>query len=62
MPTYEYKCNNCNETYTLLVMRVPRESEKKCPYCGSEDVKQVPTSFGGYVFGNGGSCGTSSFG
>ncbi len=62
MPTYEYRCNNCNETYSLFVMRMPRDEEKKCPYCGSEDVKQVPASFGGYVFGTGGSCGSSSFG
>lgn len=62
MPTYEYKCNKCNETYSLFVMRLPREAEKKCPYCGSDDVKQVPASCGGFIFGSGGSCGTSSFG
>lgn len=60
MPTYEYKCNSCNETYSLFVMRLPREAEKKCPHCGSGDVKQVPAATGGFIFGNsGGSCGAS---
>lgn len=62
MPTYEYECNRCRERYTLFVMRMPREAEKRCPYCNSEDVRQVPAPGGGVVFGLGDSCTTSSSG
>lgn len=58
MPTYEYTCNNCRETYTLFVMRMPREAEKHCPHCGSADVRQLPAAGGGFVIG-GSSCGSS---
>lgn len=59
MPTYEYKCDKCNERYSLFVMRMPRDAEKRCPYCGSQDVKQVPAGGSGFIFGTGGSCGPS---
>ncbi len=46
MPVYEFECEKCNNTFTL-VMSV-KEYEKKdfrCPKCKTVKVKQVVTPF-----------------
>lgn len=59
MPLYEYKCNSCEKTFTVLSLNTEEEKEIKCPYCQSEDVKKEISSFSSFGFG---SCSATSFG
>jgi putative FmdB family regulatory protein len=46
MPTYEFVCEKCNDTFSLIMS--VSEHEKKnftCPKCKSTDVRQQPTPF-----------------
>ena len=46
MPTYEFKCDKCNNEYTLRLSL--KEYEKKkyaCPKCKSKKVTQQISSF-----------------
>ncbi len=46
MPTYEFTCEKCNKSFTLMLSIA--EYEKKgfrCPKCLSTKVKQQITSF-----------------
>ena len=46
MPTYEYECNACKNTFSLV--RTLAEHEKgnvTCPKCQSKDVKQLLSAF-----------------
>ena len=41
MPTYEYKCQNCNKKFTLIQSISDHGKTKvKCPKCKSTKVKQ----------------------
>lgn len=46
MPVYEYKCDKCGETFSL-VMGIKEKDKKKveCPKCGSDRVKPVYSTF-----------------
>lgn len=46
MPTYEFVCEKCNNTFTR-VMRISEYGKKKirCPKCKSTRVKQQITGF-----------------
>ena len=68
MPTYEYRCNNCEKTFEVF-KSIKDETVPSCPYCGSNDVIRLisPTSFilkgsGWYVtdYGRGSSTASSS--
>jgi len=44
MPIYEYTCNNCNETFSVLKLTT-REEETTCPSCGSKEVTKKMSAF-----------------
>lgn len=45
MPLYEYNCRACRENFEALV-RSGRESETRCPRCGSPDLRKLLSAFG----------------
>jgi len=46
MPTYAYRCNECNKKFDL-VMTVSEHDKAKvlCPKCSSKKVEQRPAAF-----------------
>lgn len=46
MPTYEFTCQECNKTFTLI-MKISDYEKKKylCPQCNSKKVVQQITAF-----------------
>ncbi len=66
MPAYEYHCDDCNETFTVIATVSQKEKglQVTCRICGSSNVRQVYTgiSVGGKkktlpIIGGGCSCG-----
>ena len=46
MPTYEYRCETCDETFELRESIAEHEAaEPKCPKCGSEKIARAVSSF-----------------
>ncbi len=46
MPTYEFKCQACDEEFsTSSTVRDLEEHKIKCPSCGTENVQQLATAF-----------------
>lgn len=46
MPTYEYRCNQCGEVFTIIMSFREFEAGKiTCPKCNANDVKQQMTTF-----------------
>jgi putative FmdB family regulatory protein len=46
MPTYEYRCLECTQTFEQTVRMADHETARpKCPGCGSEKVEQMFSSF-----------------
>jgi len=45
MPTYDYKCEACNKSFTLTMSMKEHEKKVKCPKCSSVRVKQKVSSF-----------------
>jgi putative FmdB family regulatory protein len=43
MPTYEYKCNDCQESFELF--HLMSESIDKCELCGSSRIQKVIGNF-----------------
>jgi putative FmdB family regulatory protein len=41
MPIYEFKCNQCDECFEILLMKSREEEEAKCPACGSQAFERV---------------------
>ncbi|MCL6471873.1 MAG: zinc ribbon domain-containing protein [Firmicutes bacterium] len=64
MPTYQFVCDSCGKDFEFFLMRMIRDTDKQCPSCGSEDVRQVYRDFYGYTLGrsSGGSSGGYSGG
>jgi len=48
MPTYEYKCNNCNYAFEMT-QKMSDEPVKICPKCG-KDIKRLIGSGAGTIF------------
>lgn len=48
MPTYEYKCDNCNKNFEL-VQRITAKPIRKCPSCGAK-VRRLFGPGGGIIF------------
>jgi len=48
MPTYEYKCNNCNYVFEMT-QKMSDEPIKICPKCG-KDIKRLIGSGAGTIF------------
>lgn len=63
MPTYDYRCQSCSQTFEVRMSMSEYAEGKKpaCPRCGSSDVDRAFTSFGVLTASRGGS-GGSSFG
>jgi len=52
MPTYDYKCKNCDKILTLTIP-LDGNHAQQCPTCGKEMIKKfgaVPSSFKGEGF------------
>ncbi len=45
MPIYEYKCCDCEKTFSLLQKMGTSVAETCCTKCGSERVKRMVSSF-----------------
>lgn len=46
MPTYEFRCNACKKTATLvLTLEALEKRNYACPHCRSKDMKQQISSF-----------------
>jgi len=56
MPLYEYRCQQCGETFEQLVPAGKRNRPGACPKCGSERVSKLLSLFG-RLFGRGGDAG-----
>jgi putative FmdB family regulatory protein len=46
MPTYEFYCEECKESFTLILSISEHEDEKfGCPKCKTKKIKQQITTF-----------------
>ena len=46
MPTYEFICDECNKSFTLIISISEHEKKEfQCPECKSDKVSQQITSF-----------------
>ena len=46
MPSYEFECQSCHDTFALsLSMRDREAGDIKCPNCGGTNVQQLISSF-----------------
>lgn len=46
MPSYDYRCTECNRKFSLTMTVTEYEKKKvKCPKCGSKKVEQRLASF-----------------
>lgn len=46
MPTYSYECKKCRKKFqAVLSFSEYAETRRKCPKCGSKDVRQVLEPF-----------------
>ncbi len=46
MPTYQYRCEKCDEMFEHAEHLAEHETaHPNCPKCGSEKVQHVPTPF-----------------
>jgi putative FmdB family regulatory protein len=54
MPIYEYRCDECGETFELFVRSAAKQAAVTCPSCGSERVRKAISLFsvGGAVGGS----------
>jgi putative FmdB family regulatory protein len=52
MPLYEYQCEECGESFEILVRSAAQEDEVSCPKCGGTKVRKAISLFG--VGGSGG--------
>lgn len=41
MPIFEFRCNQCNECFELLVMKSDETVEMRCPNCRSEQFERI---------------------
>jgi len=45
MPIYEYRCNQCHQEFSELILN-PKETKKvRCRYCDSRDLTRLVSSF-----------------
>jgi len=45
MPLYSYVCNDCGESFDLLIGVTAQKAEIKCSKCGSENIDKTFGSF-----------------
>jgi putative FmdB family regulatory protein len=46
MPVYEFLCPRCNRIFSFHSFRVETARVPRCPKCGAEDLRRVPSRFG----------------
>jgi len=49
MPTYDYRCENCSETFEIF-QSIKDEPEKLCPSCGHNTLKKLVSLPAGLIF------------
>lgn len=49
MPIYEYKCQDCQTIFELLLRRSARDEATSCPACGGADAERMMSSFVGRI-------------
>lgn len=52
MPIYEFKCNECNSRFSVLVP-FSRKGQSRCPHCSSSDLREVFDNYSLHVGGKG---------
>jgi len=45
MPIYEYECLSCGERFDVCRSMSDRDSEIKCPKCGTENLRRIFSLF-----------------
>ncbi len=46
MPTYEFYCENCDKSFSLILSLAEYDKERyRCPKCETKKLKQQITSF-----------------
>ncbi len=46
MPTYEFTCEKCNKSFTVVLSIAEYEKKKyQCPKCKGKNLKQLISSF-----------------
>ena len=45
MPVYEYRCNNCQRKYSVLVRSLSATPEPVCNACGSKEASRLFSTF-----------------
>jgi putative FmdB family regulatory protein len=53
MPIFEYRCEECSEVFTVLVLGA-RATGPVCPRCGAARTKKLVSSFSCSASGDGG--------
>jgi putative FmdB family regulatory protein len=46
MPVYEYICNDCRKTISLLILAPSTSAAPTCPKCGSGKLERLMSRFG----------------
>lgn len=41
MPIYEFKCNDCNQTFESLVLIASAVDTIRCKHCNSANIKKI---------------------
>jgi putative FmdB family regulatory protein len=60
MPMYEYRCEECGQSYEQLRRMSEADINLECPYCGSEEVERQVSACAIGGASKGGGCGPSS--
>jgi putative FmdB family regulatory protein len=48
MPIYEYRCDDCSDTFEVLTSFSQRDSERSCPECESTHTHVLVSSFAAF--------------
>jgi putative FmdB family regulatory protein len=51
MPLFEYVCEKCSATFTLLQKAEVRPGETVCPKCGAQHVQKIFSTFASKIAG-----------
>jgi len=54
MPMYEYRCERCTRSFTLLQSVRVQAGETICPHCGTNKIQRLFSTFSSKVEGNAG--------
>ena len=52
MPMYEYRCERCIQSFTLLQSVHVQAGETICPHCGTNKIQRLFSTFASKVDGN----------